>query len=187
MRNVNKSSVKAKIFQKKMIIFINIYKAKIRVRDNVACKHVFIQIFYAFSKEFQNVIIKLLWMMKTNFHVDWTTWIWRFEINSEKITIWFFKKIFDFGDKIFFYTLMCSMFDVEITSKMRKLFEFLKSYKNCLDFKNAKIFFEYENENYIIDLIFDAKPSYKLLYTFSEIEFDILKDYLLKNLILNCI
>ena len=55
------------------------------------------------------------------------------------------------------YTLMCNIFNVKIMSKIRKLFESLKSYKNCFDFKNAKTFFEHENENHIIDLILDAK------------------------------
>ena len=82
---------------------------------------------------------------------------------------------------------MCNTFEVEIMSKMRKLFEFLKSYENCFDFKNVKILFEYENENHIIDLILDAKPSYELFYTCFKIELDVLKNYLLKNLILNCI
>ena len=76
-------------------------------------------------------------------------------------------------------------FDLEIMLEMCKLFEFLKSYENCFDFKNAETFFEHENENYIIDLIFDAKSLYKLLYILFEIELDVLKDYLLKNLILN--
>ena len=70
---------------------------------------------------------------------------------------------------------------------MFKLFKFLKSYENCFDSKNAKIFFEHENKNHVINLIFDAKPSYESLYTFFEIELDILKDYLRKNLTLNCI
>ena len=87
LRDVDKSFIKTKIFQKDVITFINIYEAKIRVRDDAAREHVFIQIFYAFSKLFQNVIMKLFWMMKTNSHVDWTTLTWRFEINFEKITI----------------------------------------------------------------------------------------------------
>ena len=33
----------------------------------------------------------------------------------------------------------------------------------------------------------DAKSLYESFYIFSETEFDVLKDYLLKNLILNCI
>ena len=82
---------------------------------------------------------------------------------------------------------MYSTFNVESTPKMCKLFEFLKSYKNCFDFKNAKTFSEYENKNHTINLILDAKPSYELLYILSETEFNILKNYLLKNLILNCI
>ena len=77
------------------------------------------------------------------------------------------------------------MFDAEITSEMRRLFEFLKSYKNCFDFKNAEILFEYENENHVIDLMFGAKPLYESLYILFETEFDVLKNYLLKNLILN--
>ena len=85
------------------------------------------------------------------------------------------------------YALMCITFDVDITFEMRKLFESLKNYKNCFDFKNAKTFFEHEDENHVIDLIFDAKPLYESLYIFFEIEFNVLKDYLLKNLTLNCI
>ena len=77
------------------------------------------------------------------------------------------------------------MFDVEITLEMRRLFEFLKSYENCFDFKNAEILFEHENKNHVINLMLDAKPLYESFYTFSEPEFNVLKDYLLKNLILN--
>ena len=77
------------------------------------------------------------------------------------------------------------MFNVEITSRMCKLFEFLKSYKNCFDFKNAETFFEHENKNHIIDLILDVKSLYESLYIPFKIEFNVLKNYLLKNLILN--
>ena len=82
---------------------------------------------------------------------------------------------------------MYIMFDVKITLEMRKLFEFLKSYKNCFDFKNAKTFFEHENKNHAIDLIFGAKSLYEPFYTFFKIELDVLKNYLLKNSILNYI
>ena len=185
LRDVDKSFVKAKIFQKDVITSINIYEAKIRIRDDVAREHAFIQIFYTFSKVFQNIIVKLFWMMKMNFHVDWTTLTWRFEINFEKITIQFFKDFLDFDDKMLVYILICIMFDVKITFEMRRLLEFLKNYENCFDFKNAKILFEHENKDHIIDLMFDAKSLYESLYTFSETEFDVLKNYLLKNLILN--
>ena len=77
------------------------------------------------------------------------------------------------------------MFDVEIISKMRKLFEPSNCYEDCFDFKNAKILFKHENKNYIINLILDAKPPYKLLYILFKIELDILKNYLLKSLTLN--
>ena len=168
-----------------MITFINIYKAKIRVRDDVAREHVFTQIFYAFSKISQNVIAKLFWMMKTKSHVDWTTLTWRFKINFEKITIQFSEDFFDLNDKMLVYALIYIIFDFEIMLEMRRLFELLKSYKNCFDFKNAKIFFEHENKNHVIDLMFGAKLSYKLLYILFETELDVLKNYLLKNLILN--
>ena len=168
-----------------MITFINIYETKIQIRDDVACEHVFIQIFYAFSKVFQNVIMKLFWIMKTNSYVDWTTLTWRFKINFEKITIQFFKNFLDLDDRMFIYILMCIMFNVEITFEMRKLFELLKSYKNCFDFKNAKILSEHKNENHVIILILDAKSSYESFYILFETEFNVLKNYLLKNLILN--
>ena len=79
------------------------------------------------------------------------------------------------------------MFDIENMTTMRKLLELLKSYKNYFDSKNAKTLFEHENENHAIDLIFDAKLLYKSLYILSEIELDVLKNYLFKNSTLNCI
>ena len=185
LRDVDKSFIKTKIFQKDVTTFINIYEAKIRVRDGVAREHVFIQIFYTFSKIFQNVIVKLFWMMKMNLHVDWTMLTWRFKINFKKITIQFSENFFDLDDRMLVYALTYITFNVKITFAVRKLLELLKSYENCFDFKNAKILFEHENENHIIDLMLDAKPSYESLYILSEIEFNILRNYLLKNLILN--
>ena len=88
---------------------------------------------------------------------------------------------------MFIYALICITFDVEIMFEVRRLSEFLKSYEDCFDFKNAKTLFEYENEDYIIDLMFGAKPSYESLYILFETEFNILKNYPLKNLTLNCI
>ena len=82
---------------------------------------------------------------------------------------------------------MCNNLNVEITLKMRKLFTFLKNYKNCFDFKNAETFFEHENEDHVIDFLSNAKLSYELLYILFKTKFEILKNYLLKNLILNCI
>ena len=69
--------------------------------------------------------------------------------------------------------------------EMRRLFELLKNYENCFDFKNAEILSEHKNENHVINLMLDAKPSYEPLYILFKTELDILKNYLLKNLILN--
>ena len=77
------------------------------------------------------------------------------------------------------------MFNVEITSKMRRLLEFLKNYKNYFDFKNTKILFKHEDEDHVINLILDTESSYELLYILFKTELNILKNYLLKNLILN--
>ena len=77
------------------------------------------------------------------------------------------------------------MLNVKITFEMRKLLEFLKNYKNCFDFKNAKILFEHENEDHVINLMFDAKSPYKSFYILFKIELNVLKNYLLKNLILS--
>ena len=101
--------------------------------------------------------------------------------------IQFFKDFFTFNDKIFVYALMYNSLNVKFALKMRKLFTFLKSYKNCLDFKNAKTFFKNENENYVIDFLSSAKSSYESFYIFFKIKFKVLKNYLLKNLILNYI
>ena len=101
--------------------------------------------------------------------------------------IQFFKNFFNFNDKIFVYTLICNNLNIEFASKMRKLFTFLKSYKNYFDFKNAKILSEHKNENHVIDFLLDAKSSYELFYIFFKTKFKILRNYLLKNLILNYI
>ena len=185
LQDVDRPFIKTKVFQKNVITFINIYKAKIRVRDDVAREHVFTQIFYAFSKVSQNVIIKLFWMMKTNSYVDWTTLTWRFEINFEKITIQFFENFFGSDDRVLVYVLICITFNVEITLEMHKLLEFLKSYKNYFDFKNAKTLSEHENKDHIINLMLDAKSLYESLYILSETELDVLRNYLLKNLTLS--
>ena len=101
--------------------------------------------------------------------------------------IQFFKDFLDLDDKVLVYVLICITFDVEITLEVRRLPELLKNYENCFDFKNAKILFEHEDENHVIDLILGAKSLYEPLYTLSETEFDVLRNYLLKNLTLNCI
>ena len=54
-------------------------------------------------------------------------------------------------------------------------------------FKNAKTFFKHKNEDYVIDFLLSAKSLYELLYIFFKTKFEILKNYLLKNLILNYI
>ena len=81
---------------------------------------------------------------------------------------------------------MCNNLNVKIALKMRKLFIFLKSYNDSFNFKNAKTFFEHENEDHIIDFLSNAKLSYKLFF-FLKIKFKVLKNYLLKNLTLNYI
>ena len=101
--------------------------------------------------------------------------------------IQFSEEFLNFNNKIFVYALICNNLNVEIASKMRKLFTFLKSYKNCFNFKNAETLLEHENKDHVIDFLSNAKSLYKSLYIFFETEFEILKNYLLKNLILNCI
>ena len=82
---------------------------------------------------------------------------------------------------------MCNNLNVEIASKMRKLFIFLKNYKNYFNFKNAEIFLEHENEDHVINFLSSAKSLYESFYIFFKTEFEILRNYLLKNLILNYI
>ena len=71
----------------------------------------------------------------------------------------------------------------------RKCANYSNSWKVIKLFQSyeCKFLFKYENENYVINFIFDAKLSYEFCYNLFETELDILKNYLLKNLILNCI
>ena len=59
LQDVDKLFIKTQFFQKNVITFINIYEAKVQIRNDVGREHVFIQIFYTFSKVFQIVIVKL--------------------------------------------------------------------------------------------------------------------------------
>ena len=77
------------------------------------------------------------------------------------------------------------MFNVKIMSKIRRLLEFLKSYENCFNHKNAKTFFEHKNEHHVINLISDAESLYESFNILFKFELDILRNDLLKNLILN--
>ena len=69
------------------------------------------------------------------------------------------------------FAFLCNNFDVDFVQQMLILSFKLKSYENCFDSKNAKMLFTYENENHVIDLKFDKKLSYDLLYAFLEKKF----------------
>ena len=85
------------------------------------------------------------------------------------------------------FAFVCSNFDVNSAQQMLMLSFKLKSYENCFDSKNAKMLFTHENENHVIDLKFDKKSLYDSFYALLKKEFQILQNYLLKNLALNCI
>ena len=83
------------------------------------------------------------------------------------------------------FALVCNNFDADFAQQMSVLLFKLKSYEDCFDSKNAEMFSTYENENHVIDLKFDKKSSYDLLYAFSKKKFQVLRDYLLKNFALS--
>ena len=85
------------------------------------------------------------------------------------------------------FAFVCSNFNDDFAQQMLILSFKLKSYENCFDSKNAEMFFTHENENHVINLKFDKKSSYDFLYALSEKKLQILRNYLLKNLMLNCI
>ena len=85
------------------------------------------------------------------------------------------------------FTFVYNNFDADFAQQISMLsFEF-KLYKNCFDSKNAEMLFIHKNKNYVIDLKFDNKSLYDSFYAFSKKEFQILRNYLFKNLALNCI
>ena len=83
------------------------------------------------------------------------------------------------------FAFVCSNFDADFAQQMLMLSFKLKSYEDCFDSKNAKMLFIHENENHVIDLKRDKKSLYDLLYALLKKEFQILQNYLLKNLALN--
>ena len=85
------------------------------------------------------------------------------------------------------FAFVYNNFDADFAQQMSMLSFKFKSYKKCFDSKNAEMLFTYENENYVINLKFDKKSSYDFLYALSEKELQVLRNYLLKSLALNCI
>jgi len=61
----------------------------------------------------------------------------------------------------------------------------IKNYKDILNLKNTFIFLKYNNKNYNIDLLSRTKFLYKSLYLLFKKKFNILQNYLLKNLTLS--
>ena len=62
------------------------------------------------------------------------------------------------------FAFVYNNFDVNFMQQMSMLSFKFKSYENYFDSKNAEILFIHENENHVIDLKFDKKSSYDLLY-----------------------
>ena len=140
-----------------MTYFVNAYKIIIRFRDDASREHISTQVFYAFSKMFQNIIVKFSWMMKVNFNVDWITFTWRFEIVCDKIIINSSEKFLKSKNNVSIFALIYSNFSADFVQQI-SIFSFeLKSYKDCFDLKNAEMFFTHENENYVINLKFEKK------------------------------
>ena len=143
----------------------------IKLRDDASREHILTQIFYAFLKMFQNIIVKFSWMMKINFNVDWITFTWRFEIVYDKIIINSSKKFLKSKNNISIFALICNNLNADFAQQI-SIFSFkLKLYKNCFDLKNAEMFLTHENENHVIDLKFEKKSSYDSFYALSKKEF----------------
>ena len=63
----------------------------------------------------------------------------------------------------------------------------LKSYEDCFNSKNAEMLLTHKNKNHVIDLKFKKELLYDSFYAFLKKKLQILRNYLLKNLALNCI
>ena len=126
-------------------------------------------------------------MMKINFNVDWITLTWHFKIVHDKIIINSSEKFLKSKNNVSIFALICSNLNVDFAQQILILSLKLKLYKNCFNSKNAEMFLTYKNENHVIDLKSEKKSSYDLLYALSKKEFQVLQNYLLKNLALSCI
>ena len=126
-------------------------------------------------------------MIKINFNVDWITFTWRFEIIYNKIIINSLEKFLKSENNVSIFALICSNLNADFAQQIL-IFSFkLKLYENCFNSKNAEMLFTHENENHVINLKFEKKSSYDSLYALSKKELQVLQNYLLKNLALNCI
>ena len=168
LKIVSRFIIKMKIFQIDVTHFINAYEITIKFRNDANREYISTQIFYAFSKIFQNIIVKFSWMMKINFNIDWITLTWRFEIIHDKIIINSFKEILKSKNNVSIFALICSNFNVDFAQQILMFSFELKLYEDCFDSKNAEMLFTHENENHVINLKFKKKSLYDSFYAFSK-------------------
>ena len=96
-----------------------------------------------------------------------------------------FKKFLKSKNNILIFALICNNLNADFAQQILMFSFKLKLYKNCFDSKNAEMLFTHKNKNHVINLKFEKKSSYDLFYALSKKEFQILRNYLLKNLTLN--
>ena len=63
------------------------------------------------------------------------------------------------------FAFIYNNFETDFAQQMSIFLFKFKLYKNCFDSKNAEMLSIYKNENHVIDLKFNKKLSYVLLYT----------------------
>ena len=73
------------------------------------------------------------------------------------------------------FAFVCNNFNANFAQQMLMLSFKFKSYKNCFDLKNAEMLFIYKNKNHVMDLKFNKKLSYDLLYALSKKDFKFYK------------
>ena len=191
LRSADLSMLKAKIFNKIKCRFIEIYIVELKIRDDREREHVSTQIFYSFLEMTHNIIVKLSWLRETNSHVDWITLTWRYEIELDRITFDFSKKLLTREDKkTSVYVLICNQvndaaINLEFASSSRRVFENLFAYIDVFSKKNASRLFEHDEKNHVIDFMFDKNSFFDSLYNISEKKLIYLREYIVENKTLN--
>ena len=190
LRSVDLSILKAKAFNKIKCRFIEIYIVEFKIRDDRKREHVSTQIFYSFLEMIHNIIVRLSWLRETNFHVDWITLTWRYEIELDRITLDFLKKFLTREDqKTFIYVLICNQVNdatrnLEFASSSRRVLDDLFAYIDRFSKRNISRLFEHDKENHIIDFMFD-KNFFRLFTNISKKKLMYLREYIVENKTLN--
>ena len=180
LKLINEQSLKINVFNKINDVIINTYKMNTQIRDTRKRQYAFNQLFYFFQNTTYLVIMRLSWMMKTNFLIDWVTLTWRYIIIKNRMTLKTLENfIVSMNENTIVYALIC--FFESQKNELKKILLSISNFKNMFDLKSTNMLLTHDEHDHDIDLMSNKTSSYEFLYNMSQKKFETLREWIQKN------